>query len=217
MSELTIDVVSDVVCPWCFIGKRRLESALRALRQRPDAPDIPVEVVWRPFQLNPDMPEGGMDRAQYLQRKFGADAGQVYARVSAVGRDAGIDFDFARIGRQPNTLTAHQLIALAGAQRRQDAMVERLFRAYFIEGADLTRQDVLVDLAEQAGVERASAQAELDDPGRRWAVANEDQAARAMGVQGVPFFVFDRRLAVSGAQEARVLVQAIERAAAQAD
>lgn len=206
-----IEVVSDVVCPWCFIGKRRLEAALRALREATDAPS--VAVAWRPFQLNPDLPDEGMDREAYVRRKFGANAGQVYGRVSAVGREVGIDFDFTAIRRQPNTLAAHQLIALAGSAGRQDAMVERLFRAYFLEAADLTQSQVLVDLAVQAGLEREVVEADLADSARNWAVANEEQAARAMGVEGVPFFVFDRRLAVSGAQEPEVLVQAIRRAA----
>ncbi len=205
-----IEVVSDVVCPWCFIGKRRLEAALRALRDSADAPS--VDVAWRPFQLNPDLPDEGMDREAYVRRKFGANAGQVYGRVSAVGREVGIDFDFSAIRRQPNTLAAHQLIALAGSAGRQDAMVERLFRAYFLEAADLTQSQVLVDLAVQAGLEREVVEADLADSARNWAVANEEQAARAMGVEGVPFFVFDRRLAVSGAQEPEVLVQAIRRA-----
>jgi len=209
-----IEVVSDVVCPWCFIGKRRLEAALHTLRQRPGAPA--VEVAWRAFQLNPDMPEGGMDRADYVRRKFGANASQVYERVASVGRSVGIEFDFAGIRRQPNTLPAHQLIALAGAGERQDALVERLFRAYFLEGADLTREDVLLELASQAGLSPEAARADLSDPARRWAVANEEQSARAMGIEGVPCFLFDRRVAVSGAHEPEVLIQAIERAAAQA-
>lgn len=207
-----IEVVSDVVCPWCFIGKRRLEAALRTLAQRADAPELAV--TWRPFQLNPDMPEEGMDRGRYLRRKFGADAAQVFQRVTAVGRSVGIELDFAGVQRQPNTRAAHQLIALAGAQGCQDAMVERLFCAYFLEGADLTREDQLLDLAEQAGLARAAVRADLCDPDRRWAVANEEQAMRALGVEGVPLFLFDRRLAVSGAHEPQVLVQAIERAAA---
>jgi len=206
-----IEVISDVVCPWCFIGKRRLETALRTLRQRGGAPE--VEVTWRPFQLNPDMPEDGIDRAEYLRRKFGSNAAQIYQRVSAVGESVGIAFDFARVQRQPNTLAAHQLIALARAHGSQDAMVERLFRAYFLEGADLTREDVLVQLAADAALDPQVARADLRDAVRRKAVRDEDALARSMGVEGVPFFVFDRRLAVSGAHEPEVLVQAIERAA----
>jgi len=206
-----IEVISDVVCPWCYIGKRRLEAALQALRQRGGAPE--VEVTWLPFQLNPDMPDDGIDRAEYLRRKFGGDATQIYQRVSAVGQSVGIPFDFARVQRQPNTLAAHQLIALARAHGSQDAIVERLFRAYFLEGADLTREDVLVQLAVEVGLDAQAARAELRDAARRNAVRDEDASARSMGVEGVPFFVFDRRLAVSGAHEPEVLIQAIERAA----
>jgi predicted DsbA family dithiol-disulfide isomerase len=204
-----IEVISDVVCPWCFIGKRRLEQALRQANAE-------VEILWRPFQLNPGLPEEGMARDEYVQRKFGATGAGVYARVAAVGATVGIAFAFDRIVRQPNTAAAHQLIALAGRGAQQDAMVEALFRGYFLEGADLTNPATLVDLAGQVGLDRASAQACLQDPASRQAVLQEDGAARDLGVEGVPFFVFDRRLAVSGAQPPEVLVQAIEQAAQRA-
>jgi predicted DsbA family dithiol-disulfide isomerase len=201
-----IEIVSDVVCPWCFIGKRRLEQALARVQAE-------VEVVWRPFQLNPGLPEEGMERELYVQRKFGSAGPGVYARVAAVGASVGIPFAFERIVRQPNTVAAHQLIGLASRGARQDAMVESLFRGYFLEGADLTRRADLVSLAGQAGLDPAAAQARLEDPASRRTVEDADRQARALGVEGVPFFIFDRRLAVSGAQEPEVLVQAIERAA----
>jgi predicted DsbA family dithiol-disulfide isomerase len=205
---LQIEVISDVVCPWCFIGKRRLEQALDRLRATPGAPE--VNVHWAPFQLNPWLPEAGMDRAEYLRRKFGAASAQIYARVQAAGRTVGIDFAFDAIARQPNTQAAHRLIAAAP---RQDQMVDTLFAAYFLEGADLTERATLLALARRAGMEPAQAAACLDDPGARQAVEQAEAGARALGVEGVPFFVFDRRLAVSGAQEPQVLLQAIERAA----
>ncbi|MCW5621030.1 MAG: DsbA family oxidoreductase [Burkholderiales bacterium] len=208
-----IEVISDVVCPWCFIGKRRLEAALRQLRERSDPPEVTVS--WQPFQLNPDLPAAGMARAEYVQRKFGGSARQIYQRVASVGESVGIAFAFERIARQPNTLPAHQLIALA-ATGNQDAMVEQLFRAYFLEGADLTRPEVLIALAAEAGVEREAARAALEDPAMQRAVSEQEAAARAMGVEGVPFFVFDRRLAISGAHEPEMLVRAIEQAAASA-
>jgi len=201
-----IEIVSDVVCPWCFIGKRRLEQALARVQAE-------VEVVWRPFQLNPGLPEEGMERELYVQRKFGSAGSGVYARVAAVGASVGIPFAFERIVRQPNTVAAHQLIGLASRGARQDAMVETLFRGYFLEGADLTRCADLVSLAGQAGLDPAAAQACLEDPASRRTVEDADRQARALGVEGVPFFIFNRRLAVSGAQEPEVLVQAIERAA----
>jgi predicted DsbA family dithiol-disulfide isomerase len=201
-----IEIVSDVVCPWCFIGKRRLEQALARVQAE-------VEVVWRPFQLNPGLPEEGMERELYVQRKFGSAGPGVYALVAAVGASVGIPFAFERIVRQPNTVAAHQLIGLASRGARQDAMVETLFRGYFLEGADLTRRADLVSLAGQAGLDPAAAQACLEDRASRRTVEDADRQARALGVEGVPFFIFDRRLAVSGAQEPQVLVQAIERAA----
>ena len=206
--NLQIDVISDVVCPWCFIGKRRLEQALRQF-QPPDS-DLSIEVRWRPFQLNPDLPASGMGRAEYLRRKFGANARDIYSRVSQVGRSVGIEFAFETIARQPNTVDAHQLIWLAGQELRQDAMVETLFQAYFLEGADLTDRAVLLQLAMRAGLPALAAQSCLTDQGVRQAVSEEERMARDLGVQGVPFFVFNRRFAVSGAQEPAVLLRAIE-------
>ena len=211
---LSIDVVSDVVCPWCFIGKRRLEAAIALYaKERPDA-SAPA-VSWRPFQLNPDLPTEGMPRAEYVQRKFGARGGGVYDRVTMVGRQVGIPFAFERIARQPNTVPAHQLIGLAQLRGRQDEMVETLFRGYFLEGADLTQTDALVELARRAGIEDQAARACLDDDAQRQAVLAEDEQARALGVSGVPFFIFDRRLAISGAQEPQVLLRALREAAAE--
>jgi predicted DsbA family dithiol-disulfide isomerase len=203
-------VISDVVCPWCFIGKRRLEKALRLVQD--DAQLGRTEVTWRAFQLNPEMPEEGMDRAEYVRRKFGGNAQSIYERVAQSGRTAGIEFAFDRIPRQPNTLLAHQLVRLAERAGRQDAMVENLFQAYFLEGKDLTQDAVLVELAERAGLPREAAAEALSDPARREAIAAEDAAARALGVSGVPFFIFNRRLAVSGAQEPEVLVRAMRQA-----
>jgi predicted DsbA family dithiol-disulfide isomerase len=209
--SIQIEVISDVVCPWCYIGKRRLEQALARLREAPGAPQ--VNVAWRPFQLNPGLPEAGVDRAQYVQAKFGAAAEQVYGRVRAVGRSVGIDFAFESIARQPNTLAAHQLIAAALIEDCQDQVVEALFRGYFLEGADLTQRATLVSLAQRAGMAADRAGACLDDANQREAALDADRIARELGVEGVPFFVFDRRLAVSGAQDPEVLLQAIERVA----
>jgi predicted DsbA family dithiol-disulfide isomerase len=208
--NIQIDVISDVVCPWCFIGKRRLEEALRQFE--PHAREVSVEVRWRPFQLNPDLPASGMDRAEYVTRKFGPGARDIYSRVSQVGRSVGVEFGFERIVRQPNTLAAHQLIRLAGQELRQDAMVETLFRAYFLEGADLTDASVLVDLAVRSGLQAQAAQQCLTDQSAREAVVEEEGMARELGVQGVPFFVFNRRLGVSGAQEPTLLLRAMETA-----
>jgi predicted DsbA family dithiol-disulfide isomerase len=206
--NLQIDVISDVVCPWCFIGKRRLEEALRQFDPRDSG--MSIEVHWRPFELNPDLPVSGMDRAEYLKRKFGSGARDIYSRVSQAGRGVGIEFAFDSIARQPNTVSAHQLIWLAAKELRQDAMVETLFQAYFLEGADLTDEAVLVELAVRAGLQAAAAQDCLSDQSVRQAVVEDEHMARELGVQGVPFFVFNRKFAVSGAQEPAVLLRAIQ-------
>jgi predicted DsbA family dithiol-disulfide isomerase len=206
-----IEVISDVVCPWCFIGKRRLEQALARLREAKAAPAVSVE--WLPFQLNPDLPVDGMDRADYVRRKFGRAAPQVYARVAAAGQSVGLAFAFDAIARQPNTVAAHQLIALAGPAGRQDDMVETLFRAYFLEAADLTQRATLLALALRAGIDPVRAADCLDDPLQRQAVLEAEREGRELGVEGVPLFLFNRRLAVSGAHEPQVLRRAIEQAA----
>ena len=206
---LAVDVISDVVCPWCFIGKRRLESALELYRAgRPEAP-APV-VTWHPFQLNLDMPAEGIDRDEYVKSKFGSDrAGQVYGRITAVGKQVGIPFDFTKVTRQPNTLAAHSLIALAVDAGRQDAVVEALFRAFFLEGKDLTSADTLAEVAVGAGLEAADVKAFLASEKARAHIEAEDKQARKIGVEGVPFFVFNKRIAVSGAQEPGVLLEAM--------
>lgn len=207
MSELTIDVVSDVVCPWCFIGKRRFEQALA---QAPK--DVEVLVAWRPYQLNPDMPPEGMDRKTYLSTKFGGDAraDEIYQRVREAGQTVGIDFDFKSIPRTPNTIDAHRLIGVAGRAGKQDAVVEALFRAYFLEGRDIGSHDVLAGVAAAAGLEEKTIRDYLagrDDVDR---VGNEDALARRMGIQGVPCFILNRKYAISGAQEPAVFLEAIE-------
>jgi len=209
MEPLTIEVVSDVVCPWCYIGKRRLEAALELYAQaKPDAP--PPKVSFHPFQLNPDLPPEGMLRADYVARKWGGrPSSEVYARVSGVGKSVGIDFEFDRIVRQPNTKAAHALIALAGVLGVQPAVKEAMMRAYFIDGRDLTDIDTLVEVAERAGLDPKRARAHLADPDALRAIDGADLQARRIGVEGVPFFIFNRRYAVSGAQEAQALVEAM--------
>jgi predicted DsbA family dithiol-disulfide isomerase len=211
---LRIEVISDVVCPWCFIGKRRLEHALQLLTQDGFEPQA-IDVVWRPFQLNPQLPREGMPRAQYVAAKFGGRADEIYARVAGVGHSVGIDFAFERIARQPNTIAAHQLIDLAREEAVQDQMVESLFRGYFLEGKDLTQVPILIELAQQAGIDGERARSLLDDDAQRQAVVEKDEEARELGVAGVPFFVFGGQIAVSGAQEPQVLARAFKQAAAE--
>jgi predicted DsbA family dithiol-disulfide isomerase len=207
--NISVDVVSDVVCPWCFIGKRRLEAALE--RVAADGMAKSVAVRWHPFELNPDLPPEGIDRHAYLDAKFGGSerAARLYERVRAAGESEGIHFAFDRILRQPNTRDAHRLIAWA--QRRGDAcaLVERLFAAYFLEGRDPGERTELAALAGEAGHDAALVSAMLNsNEGRDEIVASERRAAK-IGIGGVPFFIFNDRLAVSGAQEARVLADAI--------
>ncbi len=209
---LAIDVISDVVCPWCYIGKRKLELALNELRAREPALDIAVR--WHPFQLNPDMPAGGMPRGSYLAAKFGGSdrAAEIYSRVRAVGAEVGIPFAFERIAMQPNTLEAHRLIAWAQARGDLDAtgaLLERLFHAYFVDGGFLGNRDELVRAAVAAGFDPVEARAMLASHEGTDAVAAEDREARDVGIQGVPFFIFNGRIAVSGAHDPPTLLDAI--------
>jgi len=209
LMTLAIDIISDVVCPWCFIGKRRLEAALKLYRERnPEAAE--PKVTWHPFQLNPDMPPEGVDRDEYVRRKFGAErAGQVYGRITAVGGEVGIPFDFTKVTRQPNTLAAHSLIALAIDAGEQDAVVEAFFRAFFLEGRDLTSAETLAEVAVGAGLDEGDVKGFLGSANARAHIESEDKQARRIGVEGVPFFIFNRRLAVSGAQAPEVLLEAM--------
>ena len=211
-APLSIDVVSDIMCPWCFIGKRRLEKALD------DIPAIPVTLAWHPFQLDATIPPEGKDRRQYLEEKFGGPEGArgVYDRIRAVGEGEGIDFAFEMIERSPNTLDAHRLIRWAGIEGMQDAVVERLFRMYFLEGADLTDGERLVEAGADAGMDPQVLRRLLAGEADRAAVEAEIAAAHRIGVTGVPCFIIDGRYAVMGAQPPEVLAEAISRAYAEA-
>src|SRR4051812_10433648 len=211
---LVVDVVSDLVCPWCYIGKRKLETALQRLREHD--PELEVAVHWHPFQLNPDLPSEGMSRRDYLRAKFGAaNADQVYARVSNAGAGVGIDFRFEAIQRQPNTLDAHRLVAWAQARGDAGPLIERLFRAYFIEGRMLGDADELVRLASECGYLDDEVRAFLDSEDEREPVEAEDREAREVGISGVPFFIFNGKVALSGAQDPENLLQAIAKARAE--
>ena len=212
---LTIDIVSDVVCPWCYIGKRKLEAAL-ALPAAAGLP--PVEIRWHPFQLNPDLSKDGISRKQYLEDKFGgADrAAEIYARVRAAGKGAGLDLNIDGISLQPNTLAAHTLIAFAQHHGAGSEVKERLLKAYFVENRFIGDVDVLAGIAAEAGLDAAAARAWITDPAQLQAVADADAQARAMGIGGVPFFIFNQKLAVSGAQDPATLLDAMQQAAAAA-
>ena len=205
-----IDVVSDVMCPWCYIGKRRLEHALEAV------PEVPVTVFWRPFQLDPTLPVEGKDRKQYLDEKFGPNrAPAVYERIREAGRGEGIEFRFDLIERSPNTIDAHRLIRWAAAEGVQDAVVERLFRMYFLEGADLTQTETLIRAATDAGMERLVVEKLFAGHADRMATEQEIAAAQHMGVTGVPCFILGGKYAVMGAQPPDILASAIRQVAAE--
>lgn len=212
---LTIDVVSDVVCPWCYIGKRKLEAALAL----PEAADLPNVVIrWHPFQLNPDMPAEGIGRKQYLEDKFGGPQGaaEVYDRVRTAGKAAGLELNIDGITRQPNTLAAHALIAFAqlGDADGND-IKERLLKAYFVENRFIGSPQVLADIADEAGLNGAQALAFVTDPDQLAAVAQADAKVRSMGISGVPFFIFNQTVGVSGAQDPVTLLGAMRQAANQ--
>jgi predicted DsbA family dithiol-disulfide isomerase len=203
---MKIDVYSDTICPWCFIGKRRFE---RALAERPQ-PDLAL--AWRPFQLNPEMPPAGMDRRRYLELKFGGAAGarEVYDQVRQAGRSEDIDFVFEVIERTPNTLNSHRLIRYAGAAGRQDQMVQALFDSYFLEARDLGDKEVLVAAAEAAGLDPAEARAYLESDEDAQAVLAEDARARQIGIQGVPTYILNDKYVLSGAHPPEVLFHMFE-------
>jgi len=206
---LVVDVVSDVVCPWCYIGKRKLEATLSELREH--EPDLQAAVRWHPFQLNPDLPAEGVDRLEYLKAKFGSKArsDEIYARVKRVGKEVGIDFEFDRIARVPNTLPAHSLIAWTqhrGDPAATDAVVEMLFRAFFVEGRSLSERVELARIASEAGLAWTQAQSSSE---LRAEVEAEDREAREVGINGVPFFIFNGKTAVAGAHDPQTLLRAI--------
>jgi predicted DsbA family dithiol-disulfide isomerase len=209
---LLIDVISDVVCPWCFIGKRNLEAALADwARMHPD--EQAPRVRWHPFQLNPGLPTEGIARERYVAEKFGGPerAKEIYARVARAGEQAGLALRFDAIERQPNTVDAHRLIHLADRKGRQDAMVEALFRGYFLDAVDLTSRDNLANLAATAGLDRAEAAAYLAGEQDRLFIENEDHRARTLGVQGVPFFIFEQKYALSGAHPPGTLLEVMHK------
>lgn len=207
--QMLIEVYSDTVCPWCYVGFGRLQAALQ---QRPR---LAAEVRWLPFELNPEHPAEGMDRAEYMRLRFGdvnrfAKAQQT---LGELGAELGLAFDFAAIRRMPNTRRSHALIAWAAAAGRQGEIKRRVLAAYFGEGRDIGDPEVLAAIAAEAGLDAAAARAALDDPARHAAIVALEQQARSWQVSGVPTFIFDRRYAFSGAQPLGVFLQAIDAAA----
>jgi predicted DsbA family dithiol-disulfide isomerase len=207
-----IEIFSDVVCPWCFVGKRRLEQALALVGRGRAGGEIEVRVTWKPFELNPSLPREGVDRAAYRRAKFGSlERSQLLdARLLAAGEGVGIAFAFDRIQRTPNTFDAHRLLWLAESLGRQDALAEALFRAYFLEGLNVGDHGVLADLAEASGVHRARAASLLAGRDGEAEVRTEEDRAYRSGIQGVPHFIIGGTHPVSGAQNPEVIAAAIQ-------
>ncbi len=202
MPQLVIDVVSDVVCPWCYVGKRRLEAALKG-----DA-----LIRWRPFQLDATIPPQGLDRKAYMRAKFGDGPrlAEAHARLTALGEEVGIGFDFEAIQRAPNTLDAHRLIRFATEAGVADAMTERLFADYFERGRDIGDRAVLEAAARDCGLGDIGARLDSEEGVNE--IREEIAAAQQMGVEGVPFFIFAEKYALSGAQPVEVFAQALAQA-----
>jgi predicted DsbA family dithiol-disulfide isomerase len=204
-ASLTLDVFSDVVCPWCYLGKHRLERGLALV------PELDVAVRWRPFQLDSTIPQGGIERRVYLERKFGgAEAiAPTHRRMTEMGAAEGIEFHFERIQRSPNTLDAHRVIRWAAAEGHEEATVEGLFRAYFSEGLDIGDHAVLSRLAVETGLDESMVASRLATDEDREAVADEVAEANRIGVTGVPCFVIASRYAVMGAQAPETIARAV--------
>jgi predicted DsbA family dithiol-disulfide isomerase len=207
---MKIEIWSDVVCPWCYIGKRRLEHALTEFEHADD-----VEVTWRSFQLNPEFPPGeATPTAEYLARRFGPQSAQMAARVADIAKGEGLDFDNAS-ALAVNTFDAHRLLHLAADLGVADAATERLLRAHFTEGANLADADTLVNLMKEAGADPDRAREVLDGDEYAAQVHADIAEARMLGSTGVPFFVIDRKYGISGAQPTETFLHALRTAWAQ--
>ena len=204
---MQIDIVSDTVCPWCFVGKRKLELALS---QRPN---IPFDIHWRAYRLDPDVPRGGVDRKAYMKAKFG-DSPRTSAMsdaIKAAGESVHIAFAFDRIEKRPDTIDSHRLIRWAATSGKQNDVVERLFKAYFEEGRDIGDPAVLIDVAGETGMDADLVKDLLAKDADRALVEQEDALAHRMGISGVPTFIFANKYLISGAHDADKLVKVIDK------
>lgn len=208
MRRLRVDIVSDVVCPWCYIGKRRFEAAAK------EFPDVEFDVHWRPFQLDNTIPDEGIARETYLSRKFGSPEriAQIYGRIAAEGRAEGIPFAFEKIDISPNTLDAHRLLRWAEQSGAQNALKQRLFDLFFLEGANLADRAVLVKAVEEVGLDGQRVAQKLASDDDKQEVKAEIDEAHRIGVTGVPFFIFDSALALPGAHPSSTIAEAIGQA-----
>ena len=205
-ARLSIEVVHDLVCPWCYLGVQRL---LRTLWRRPD---IAYEIAWHPFLLNPDMPRTGMSRGDYVVRKFGGEdrARRLYASITEIGRAEGLTFRFERIRRTPSSIDAHRLVRFAAAAGRADDLEMALFAAHFSEGLDIGAHAVLTALAASVGLDPRAAQTFLEGDAEHATVQSENLRAHRLGINGVPCFVLAGRHAIAGAQESKVIERLLD-------
>lgn len=210
--RLSVEIVHDLVCPWCYLGVRRL---IRTLRRRPD---LLFDLSWRPFLLNPDMPRAGMSRLDYVIRKFGGDdrARRLYSSITEIGRTEGVDFRFDRIGMTPSSVDAHRLVRWAARFGRAGEMVEALFAAYFADGRDIGNGGVLVAVAASCGLDAGAARSFLLSDEEVEAVHADNLRAHRLGINGVPCFVVAGRHAIAGAQEPEVIERLLDVAAVEA-
>lgn len=205
LPSVKLDIISDPICPWCYIGKTHLDKALAEI------PDHPFVIEWHPFQLNPDMPRAGMDRRAYLEAKFGGKEGAVkaYAPVVEHAEKAGLSIDFEGMKRTPNTIDAHRLIHWAGIEGKQSAMVDALFDAYFAKARDIGDRDVLVEISESIGMQGEVTRQLLSGGSDVEDIRNRDSHSRKMGVSSVPTFIIANQHAVPGAQQPGMWKQVI--------
>ncbi len=201
-----LDIMSDPICPWCYIGKANLD---KALEQRPDHPFL---ITWHPFQLNPDMPKQGMDRREYLETKFGGQEGaaEAYAPVVEHAEAAGVTINLDRMKFTPKTIDAHRLIHWAGIEQRQNAVVDALFKAYFVDGRDIGDSDTLADIADSAGLNASVILRLLETEEDVKEIVDRDAAARGMGVTSVPTFIVASQHAVPGAQPTELWLKVLD-------
>lgn len=208
---MQLDIISDPICPWCYVGKKRMELALAA------RPDMPIDLAYRVFQLNPDMPREGMDRKEHMRRKFGDSKGPspIVDALIQSGKELGIEFNFSRIARTPNTQDAHRLIRWSHGAGCQPQVVEIMFRRYFTDGADISDHAVLLDVAREAGMDTEIIGGLLAGDADRDLILAEDATARRIGIQGVPSYVLANKYLLVGAQEPELLLRALDTAFAE--
>ncbi|MEQ8226661.1 MAG: DsbA family oxidoreductase [Rhodospirillales bacterium] len=209
---MDIEIIYDTVCPWCYIGKRRLDQAL-ALR-----PDIEITAHWRPFLLNPELPPDGVDRTAYLVKKFGSETRvrRIYGAIGEAGQSVEIDFAFDRIQKTPNSVDSHRLVKYTARDGNADALVEALFVAYFVHGLDIGETSVLLDIGARHGLDRKDLERYLLSDEDHDAVTQDNARAHRLGVNGVPSFVFSGPMVISGAQEPQILARMLDAAASAA-